>query len=429
MLTDHRSGSTISPMSYRPRIVDTELGEALASAGAVLIEGPKACGKTETARRAARSEVLLDVDARARQAAAIDPSLVLDGAEPRLIDEWQREPEIWNHIRRTVDERRGTGHFILTGSSVPPDDETRHVGAGRIIRLRMRPMTLSESGRSTGTVSLAAVLDGGAVRAADPGLTIGQLADLVCVGGWPGNLDATVAQAQRLLRGYLMEVARVEVQRADGMRRDPQIVARLLRSLARNVGTPTSLNVLRTDVNGSDGSLKSETLASYLDALGRLMITEDLPAWAPSLRSRTRLRAAPVRHFVDPSLAVAAVRATPTRLLGDVNWLGLLFESLVVRDLRVYAQALDAQVFAYRDETGLEADAIIEMPDGGWAAFEVKLGHRDLDLAAQHLLRIKNRVDTTAAGEPLALAVITATGYGYVRDDGVAVIPIGALTA
>ncbi|HRA20936.1 MAG: ATP-binding protein [Ardenticatenia bacterium] len=416
-------------MSYRPRIVDTELGEALASAGAVLIEGPKACGKTETARRAARSEVLLDVDARARQAAAIDPSLVLDGAEPRLIDEWQREPEIWNHIRRTVDERRGTGHFILTGSSVPPDDETRHVGAGRIIRLRMRPMTLSESGRSTGTVSLAAVLDGGAVRAADPGLTIGQLADLVCVGGWPGNLDATVAQAQRLLRGYLMEVARVEVQRADGMRRDPQIVARLLRSLARNVGTPTSLNVLRTDVNGSDGSLKSETLASYLDALGRLMITEDLPAWAPSLRSRTRLRAAPVRHFVDPSLAVAAVRATPTRLLGDVNWLGLLFESLVVRDLRVYAQALDAQVFAYRDETGLEADAIIEMPDGGWAAFEVKLGHRDLDLAAQHLLRIKNRVDTTAAGEPLALAVITATGYGYVRDDGVAVIPIGALTA
>ena len=182
-------------------------------------------------------------------------------------------------------------------------------------------------------------------------------------------------------------------------------------------------------MNGTEGNLKSETVASYLDALARLMITEDLPAWAPSLRSRIRLRAASVRHFVDPSLAVAAVRATPARLLGDVNWLGLLFESLVVRDLRVYAQALDAQVFAYRDEKGLEADAVIEMPDGRWAAFEVKLGLRDVDIAAEHLLRLKGRIDTEAAGEPLALAVITGTGYGYVREDGVAVIPIGALTA
>jgi len=416
-------------MSYRPRIVDAELGAALSSVGAVLVEGPRACGKTETARRAARSEVLLDVDPRAREAAAIDPSLVLDGAEPRLIDEWQREPEIWNHVRRAVDDRGGTGHFILTGSSVPPDDETRHVGAGRFIRLRMRPMTLSESGHSNGDVSLASILAGGAVRAADPGLTVRGIADLVCVGGWPGNLESTVPQAQRLLRGYVTEVARADVQRVDGVRRDPQVVARLLRSLARNVSTPASINLLRADVNGTEGNLKSETIASYLDALARLMITEDLPAWAPSLRSRIRLRAASVRHFVDPSLAVAAVRATPARLLGDVNWLGLLFESLVVRDLRVYAQALDAQVFAYRDEKGLEADAVIELPDGRWAAFEVKLGLRELDAAAEHLLRLKGRIDTEAAGEPLALAVITGTGYGYVREDGVSVIPIGALTA
>jgi predicted AAA+ superfamily ATPase len=416
-------------MPYRPRIVDAELGASLASAGAVLVEGPRACGKTETARRAAQSEVLLDVDQRARQAAAIDPSLVLDGAEPRLIDEWQREPGIWNHVRRAIDDRGGTGHFILTGSSVPPDDETRHVGAGRFIRLRMRPMTLSESGHSSRSVSLAAVLDGAPVRAADPGLTVHQIADLVCVGGWPGNLGSTVTQAQRLLRGYVTEVARADVQRVDGIRRDPQVVARLLRSLARNVGTPASINLVRSDVNGTDGNIKSETIASYLDVLARLMITEDLPAWAPSLRSRTRLRAASVRHFVDPSLAVAAVRATPARLLGDVNWLGLLFESLVVRDLRVYAQALDAQVFAYRDETGLEADALIEMPDGRWAAFEVKLGLRETDVAAERLLRLKDRIDTAAAGQPLALAVITATGYGYVREDGVAVIPIGALAA
>lgn len=194
-------------MLYRPRIVDTELRASLCSAGAVVVEGPKACGKSETARQAVRSEVLLDADRRARQAAAVDPGLVLEGPGPRLIDEWQQQPEIWNHIRRAVDERRGAGHFILTGSSVPPDEETRHVGAGRFPRLRMRPMTLSESGHSSGEVSLAAVLGGAPVRAADPGLTVPRIADLVCVGGWPGNLEATTAQAQHLLRGYVTEIA------------------------------------------------------------------------------------------------------------------------------------------------------------------------------------------------------------------------------
>jgi hypothetical protein len=414
-------------MPYRARVVDAELAVSLASAGAVLVEGPKACGKTETARRAARSEVLLDVDRRARQAAAMDPSLVLDGDTPRLIDEWQREPAIWDHVRRAVDDRGATGQFILTGSAVPPDEETRHIGAMRIIRLRMRPMALSESGHSTGAVSLAAVLRGEPVRATDPGLTVRQLADLVSAGGWPGNLGLAVPQAQRRLRGYISEIARADVQRVDGVRRDPQVVTRLLRSLARNLATPAPIRLLRADVNGTDGNLKEETVSSYLDALARLMITEDLPAWSPGLRSRTRLRAASVRHFVDPSLAVAAVRATPARLLADLNWFGFLFENLVVRDLRVYAQALEAQIYHYRDESGLEADAIIEMPDGQWAAFEVKLGLGEVDAAAEHLLKLKDRVDTHATGEPLALAVITGTGYGYVRDDGVAVIPIGAL--
>jgi uncharacterized protein len=414
-------------MPYQSRVVDAELRDALASAGAVLIEGPKACGKTETARQAAESEVLLDVDPRARLAASVDPDLVLDGAEPRLIDEWQREPEIWNHVRRAVDDRGGSGHFILTGSSVPPDDATRHVGAGRFIRLRMRPMTLSEAGLTSGPVSLAAVLRGEPVRAADPGITVRQLADLVCVGGWPGHLGLGVPQAQRRLRGYIAEIARADLQRVDGVRRDPEVIIRLLRSLARNVGTAAAINLLRADVNGTDGHLKAETVSGYLDAMARLMVTESLPAWAPSLRSRTRLRAAAVRHFVDPSLAVAAVRATPERLLGDLRWFGLLFENLVVRDLRVYAQALDGEVFAYRDETGLEADAVIQMADGRWAAFEVKLGQGEVDTAAEHLLRLKARIDTTAIGMPVALAVITAAGYGYMRDDGVAVLPIGAL--
>lgn len=414
-------------MVYRPRIVDAELAASLASAGAVLIEGPKACGKTETARQAARSEVLLDIDERARLAAGVDPGLVLEGAAPRLIDEWQREPEIWNHVRRAVDDRGGSGHFILTGSAVPADDETRHVGAGRFVRIRMRPMTLAESGHSAGTVSLAAVLAGDSVRAPDPGLSVRRIAELICTGGWPAGLERSVPQVQRLLRGYVREIAHVDVRRVDGKRRDPVTVDRLLRSLARNVATATSINRLCDDVNGADGSLKSETVSSYLAALDRLMVTESLPAWAPDLRSRTRLRSAAVRHFVDPSLAVAAVKATPDRLLSDLRWLGLLFENLVVRDLRVYAQALEAEVFAYRDGTGLEADAIIELPDGRWAAFEVKLGFGEVDTAAAHLLRVRDRVDPQATGEPVALAVITATGFGYVREDGVAVIPYGAL--
>lgn len=415
-------------MLYRPRVVDSELAEALAAVGAVLIEGPKACGKTESARQAARSEVRLDVDEEARLAAATDPSLVLRGEVPRLIDEWQLEAAIWNHVRRAVDDRRASGQFILTGSAVPRDDATRHSGAGRFSRLRMRTMTLSESGHSTDAVSFRSLLAGGVVKAGDTGLTVERIAQLVTVGGWPDNLGKSVEQAQRLVRGYVAEVAGTDIQRVDGVRRDPETVSRLIRSLARNVATPTSINSLRDDVNGADGNMKSETVSSYLVALARLMVTEDLPAWRPSIRSRTRLRAAAVRHFVDPSIAVAAMRATPERLLGDLGWLGLLFENLVVRDLRVYAQAIDAQVFAYRDETGLEVDAIVENSHGGWAAFEVKLGQREVDSAAEHLLRLRDRVDAGRAGEPIALVVVTATGYGYVRKDGVAVVPIGALT-
>jgi predicted AAA+ superfamily ATPase len=415
-------------MAYQPRIVDAELTAALEAVGAVLIEGPKACGKTETARQAARSEVRLDVDEGSRLAAATDPALVLPGEAPRLIDEWQLEPAIWNHVRRAVDDRRSSGQFILTGSAVPPDDATRHSGAGRFGRLRMRPMTLSEADHSTDAVSFRSMLAGEPVRAGDTGHTIERIAELVTIGGWPDNLDRTVEQAQRLVRGYVDQVARTDIQRVDGVRRDPESVSRLLRSLARNVATPASINSIRDDVNGTDGSMKSETVSSYLVALARLMVTEDLPAWRPSIRSRTRLRAAAVRHLVDPSIAVASMRSTPARLLRDLGWLGLLFENLVVRDLRVYAQAIDAQVFAYRDETGLEADAIVETSDGGWAAFEVKLGQREVDSAAEQLLRLRDRVDTDVAGQPIALVVVTATGYGYVRNDGVVVVPIGALT-
>ncbi len=415
-------------MAYRARVIDAELALSLRSVGAVVIEGPKACGKTETARRAAKSEVRLDVDQAARQAVTVDPSLVLDGPTPRLIDEWQMEPDIWNHVRRAVDDRGRLGQFILTGSAVPRDDASRHTGAGRFIHLRMRPMTLSETGHSTNTISFADVIQGAYVSCPEPGLTVRDLAQLVAVGGWPGHLGLSATQAQRAMRGYLQDICNVDVRRFDGVRRDPGSVMRLLQSLARNVACPATLQSLVADASGADGSMKVETVRGYLDVLSRLLITDDVSAWKPDVRSRTRLRAASIRHLADPALAVAAVKASPARLLADLNWFGFLFESMVVRDLRVYAEALEAQVFHYRDESGLEADVIIEMPDGKWAAFEVKLGATAaiVDAAAANLLDLRDRVN---AEPPLALGVITATGYGIVRKDGVLQIPIGAVHA
>jgi predicted AAA+ superfamily ATPase len=414
-------------MAYQPRVVDSELKMRLESTGAVVIEGPKACGKTETARQVASSEVLLDVDANARAAAALAPNLVLAGAVPRLIDEWQIEPAIWNHVRRAIDDRQQAGQFILTGSAVPADDITRHTGAARITRLRMRPMSLFETGHSTGAISLEALLASGPGSCPDPGLTIEDIASQVAIGGWPSHLTRTAPQALRAVRDYLDEIRRVDISRVGNARRDPDRVGRLLASLARNLATSVSISALAHDSGGADGPLKDDTVREYLTALDRLMIIEDQPAWAPHLRSRSILRTAPKRHFVDPSLAVAALRATPSRLLREINWLGFLFESLVVRDLRIYAQANDAMVRHYRDNTGLEVDAIVQTAAGAWAAFEVKLGQKQIDEAAAHLLTFAERVDTTVCGRPATLAVIVATGYGYVRSDGVAVIPVGAL--
>ena len=405
---------------YRARLADHELRQRLGAAGAVVIEGPKACGKTATARRAAASEVLLDVDANARRAVAIDPALVLAGAAPRLIDEWQTEPAIWNHVRRAVDDRARPGQFILTGSAVPADDVTRHTGAGRLTRLRLRPMSLFETGRSSGAVSLRGLLAGAAPRSAESAFSVEELAGQVCRGGWPGNLQRSVNQALQANRAYLDEIRRVDVGRVDETRRDPAKVGDLLRSFARNVATYAAASTMAADLN-------NHTADAYLTALERLMIVEDQPAWAPHLRSRSRLRGAPKRHFVDPSLAVAALRADPDRLLRDLAWFGFLFESLVVRDLRVYAQHRDAEVLQYRDNTGLEVDAIVQAADGTWAAFEVKLGAGMIDAAAATLLRFAKRVDPARSRAPAALAVIVAGGYGYVRGDGIGVIPIGAL--
>ncbi len=414
-------------MGYRPRVVDAELARRLAATGAVVIEGPKACGKTATARQLAASEVLLDVDEGARRAVEVDPRLVLGGPTPRLIDEWQIAPTIWNHLRRLVDERGLPGQFILTGSAVPADDLTRHTGVGRLTRLRMRPMSLYESGQSSGEISLRGLMAGAGSRSPDPGLTVPDLVELIAVGGWPGHLGFGVRQAMQGVRDYLDEIRRVDIVRVDGTTRDPERVGRLFRALARNVSTYVSNSTLAADTGGDDGPLTRDTVREYLSALERLMVIEDQPSWAPHLRSKSILRSAPKRHFVDPSLAVAALRGSPERLLKDLKLAGFLFESLVVRDLRVYAQAIDGAVLQYRDNTGLEVDAIVELGDGRWAAFEVKLGGGLIEEGAASLRRFAERVDTERCGEPEALGVIVATGYGYTRTDGVSVIPIGAL--
>lgn len=413
--------------TYNARVADPELTRKLATSGAVLIEGPKACGKTETARQAAASEVLLDVDEAARAAIGIDPGLVLTGDTPRLIDEWQVEPRVWNHIRRAVDERREPGQFILAGSAVPADDETRHSGAGRISRLRMRPMSLFESGMSDGSISLADLLKGNKAKSPDTNLALTALVEAIARGGWPALQGLPIEAAMESVVGYLDEICRTDINRVDGVRRDPTRVRRLLRSLARSVTTHVAMTTLAIDTTENDEPLKQHTVGEYLAALRRLFVIEDQPPWEPHLRSRSILRKSPKRHFVDPSLAVAALGADPAALLRDLNLLGFLFESLVVRDLRIYSQSGRGVVRQFLDNKGLEVDAIVEH-DGGWGAFEVKLGGEEsIDSAAASLLKLAGEIDTRRSGEPSVLGVIVAGGYGYGREDGVQVIPIAAL--
>lgn len=416
-------------MSYRPRIVDRELELHLQAMGAVVIEGPKGCGKTETARQHASSEVLLDVDTNAYEAAVIDPSLILGGKNPRLIDEWQLVPQVWNSVRRDIDDRKGKGLFILTGSAVPADDITRHTGAGRISRMRMRPMSLFEVGVSTGEISLGQLFLGEEVRAASADLGIADIAELIARGGWPGHSDLKMPLIGVANTGYVEEIRRTDISRVDGKKRDPELVGRLIQSLSRHFGSYASASTIAKDVGDSDESISDDTARDYIAALTRLMVVEDLPAWSVHLRSKSALRSGAKRYLVDPSLAVAALAATPDRLLQDLNFMGHLFEGLVVRDMRVYAQLHDATVKQYRDNTGLEVDMIVERRDGAWMAFEIKMGGAQIEDAAKSLKRFFERVDVSRCGEPAMLGVITATGYCYTRPDGIAVIPIGCLGA
>ena len=408
---------------YMPRIVDSSVKSALSLPVAVVLEGAKGVGKTETASHQSKSRVLLDVDLEARTAASIDPSLILAGDKPRLIDEWQEVPQLWNYVRRAIDEK--VGPFILTGSAVPSDDASRHTGAGRFSWIRMRPMSLFELGHSDGSISLAKLLDGDETSADAGSLSIKELTEIVCIGGWPALTNRDYDEASVFLEGYLDSIARTDIRLVDGVARDPQKVWRVLRSLSRNISTEASVATIARDVDGSEEPVDVGTANSYLGALERLMVIEDQLAWAPRIRSRARLRSTPKRHFCDPSLAAAALQLTPSRILRDLNFLGFLFESLVVRDLRIYAQHNHANVFHYRDNVG-EVDVIVEAGER-WGAIEVKLGISSVNEAASSLKKFVERIDIEHRGAPSFLGVVLPTQYGYVRPDGVHVIPIHAL--
>ena len=413
---------------YIPRIIDALIERRLQSAGAIVIDGPKASGKTESGRRAANSEVLLDSDLALRQLALADPRLVLDGESPRLLDEWQSVPAIWNAVRREVDARKIPGQFILTGSASPADDVTRHTGTGRFSRIRMRPLTLLESGHSSGEISLGALLEGEGVGAHANETTLTDVVERIISGGWPGSQSLPLANASRYAIDYLDQVARVDVAGNDGVRHDPRKVGALLRSIARTTASETSLATFALDAGGSEGPLHAATVARYLDAIERIFILEVQEAWDVPLRTRTPLRKTPKRHLADTSLVTAALRiASAPQLLNDPETLGLVFESLVFQQLRVFADLIDANVFHFRAKNGLEVDIIVERTDGTWGAIEVKLGAGALDGAAMTLSAFSSSIDTTKSSPPAFLAVIVPTGPSYMRPDGIAVIALTSL--
>lgn len=421
---------------YKKRVVDEILDFYLESMGAVLIEGPKWCGKTRTGEEHAKSVVKLqDPDNVDKYRAAIKakPSILLEGPTPRLIDEWQDFPILWNAVRHLVDERGEDGQFILTGSAVPCEEKKdkippRHTGTGRIVRMRMRPMSLWESGESTGEISLSALFDGAYAVTGRSSIGVDEIAHLVCRGGWPQAVLAKTPRAAYMKSSsYVDEVVHEDVHRVDGVERNPDRVRNLLKSLARNISTMATNETILQDLKANDSSISEKTLSSYLNALRKIFLVEDVPAWSPSLKSRLAIRSAMKRQFVDPSVATAVLGATPRRLLNDFCSFGSFFESLCVRDVRVYAQTLDGEVRHYRDQTGLEADMIVALKDGRWGAIEVKLGAGDIDSAAEGLKKLRAKVDVGRMGHPSFLMILTGTDLGYTRDDGVVVCPLGCL--
>jgi len=414
---------------YLPRSADALLKERLESSGAVWIRGPKWCGKTWTAKQQAGSILMMqdpDNSQNCMRIAETKPSLLLDGDVPRLLDEWQMAPTLWDAVRFAVDGRGKMGQFILTGSTLPLDNEVMHTGTGRITRMIMRPMSLFESGETNGQISLKALFEGDEPSGA-ASIDIIELAFVISRGGWPAAIGISDKIALAQAKQYLDAIIEADISKVDGIGRNPARVRALMRSLARNISSMASNETIREDIKGEDESLSPNTIRSYLNALQRLFVIEDQPAWNPALRSKTAIRTSEKRHFVDPSIAAAALGIGPEGLLKDFNTFGLLFESLCVRDLRIYSQKLGGEVYHYRDKTDLEADAIIALRDGRWAAIEIKMGQKQIGQASENLLKLKDRIDAEKMNPPSFLMVLTGNGYAGKQKNGVLVVPVSCL--
>lgn len=394
------------------------------------MKGCKWCGKTMTSSRAAKSILYMqDADKSASYLALADtqPSLLLKGDAPRLIDEWQMAPVLWDAVRFEVDQRQAVGQFILTGSSVPKDGVTAHTGTGRISQMLMRPMSLFESKESNGSVSLKSLFEGNLDVSSTSSLSIEDLAFAICRGGWPASVSMPKEFALETSINYVEAIINEDISTVDGIDKNPERVRLLLRSLARNTATMATNTTIINDMQTNDLSMTSPTLDVYLNALRRIFVIEDQPAWSPAIRSRTAIRTSSKRHFVDPSIATAVLGTNPIGILKDFNTFGFLFESLCTRDLRVYSEAIGGNVFHYRDRYNLESDMIVSLRDGQWAAIEVKLGNKQIEEAAENLLKLKERVNTDKMGDPSFLMILTGGEFAYQRKDGVLIVPIGCL--
>lgn len=420
---------------YRKRIADDVLQKRLEAKGAVLIEGPKACGKTTTAEMQASSIIYINDPMQFQQnliLSEIDPEVLLEGDNPRLIDEWQLTPKLWDAIRFSIDHRRKFGLYILTGSAVPANtDEIHHTGTGRFSWMKMRPMSLYESGESTGEVSLSSLFNNPetAVRGT-ASLSLKDIEFLICRGGWPLSLDVSSDVALRQSVDYVDAVINEDISRVDGVKKKTSLVRRLMRVLARNQGTQVTIDSLVKDVSANETVENSRnTIASYLNALKKIFVIEDMEAWNPKLRSKTAVRTSDTRYFIDPSIATASLRLGPGDLIADIETMGFMFETLAVRDLRVYADAIDADVYHYRDKSNLECDAVVHCRNGKYGLIEIKLGGDSLiDKGVESLLKLRKNIDFEKMSSPSFLMVLTAVGSrAYRRPDGVLVVPIGSL--
>lgn len=422
-------------MNYRSRIADQLLREKLEAMGAVIIEGPKACGKTTTAEQQAKSIIYMDDPSKQgqyKQMAQTNISFLLQGETPRLIDEWQEVPQFWDAIRFEVDHRDSDGQFILTGSAVPADTkDIHHTGTGRYGWLTMRPMSLWESGESSGDISLSSLFHSPETVKGINKLTLPMIALAICRGGWPKSLQKkTEKAALTQATEYYKAITNSDISRVDNIRRDEERAKRIMRSYARHQGTQASIATILADIATNEPeNVSDETINAYLSALRKIFVIEDMPAWNPNLRSKTAVRTSETRYYVDPSIGVAALGLGPNDLIEDLNTCGLFFETMCIRDLRVYADALDGTVYHYRDKNGLECDAVVHLRNGSYGLIEIKLGGEKLiEDGAKTLTALSNIIDTTRMKAPAFRMVLTGTGdFAYKRTDGIYVVPIGCL--